>query len=252
MTCRRCAAPEGVPIVYGLHGGDLMEASRRHEVAIGGCVVGPQERACLACGYSWPLPPEALVPMVSVALSLAYKAHRYQVRKGDGTPYVDHPIDVAHMLFEAGYDPQVVAAGLLHDAIEDGGFSAGEIADELGAPVASLVESLTKRKDIRDYDRRKLEHRAGVAGAGRRAVAIYAADKLANMRDLRDAYAAEGEALSRRFNASFEEKVAQATRDVRMVKRVDPSNPFLEELMQELSGFRSDRNGERRRLNSIR
>jgi (p)ppGpp synthase/HD superfamily hydrolase len=236
------------PILYGLPGPELIEAAGHGDCVIGGCVVGPQEWTCLVCGYSWPLPPEALIPMVSVALSLAYKAHRDQVRKGNGTPYVDHPIAVAHMLFEAGYDPHVVAASLLHDAIEDGGFSAGEIADELGAPVASLAEFLTERKEIRDYERRKLEHRARVAGAGRRAVAIYAADKLANMRDLRAAYAAEGEAVGRRFNASLEEKLAQATRDVRMVKRVDPSNPFLDELMQELSELRADRTRGHRRL----
>ena len=227
--------------MYGLPGPDLMDAARRGEAAIGGCVVGPQEWACLACEYTWPLPPEALDEPVGSALHVAYRAHYGQTRKGDGSPYVSHPIEVAHMLHEAVCDPQVVAAGLLHDAIEDGGITAGEIADEVGAVVASLVEAMTERKDVRDYERRKLEHRVRVARAGRRVTAIYAADRLANLRALRAAYADQGEAVARHFNASLDEKLAQLHRDVRMLKRVDPTNPFLVDLAGEMAAFRVER-----------
>ena len=145
------------------------------------------------------------------------------------------------MLFERVCDPHAVAAGLLHDAIEDGGLTAGEIADAVGAPVAAVVEALTERKDMRDYDRRKLEHRVRVAGAGRRATAVFAADRLANLRALREAYAEQGEAVARHFNASLDEKLAHLHRDVRMLKRVDPSNPFLDDLTAEAAAFRSER-----------
>ncbi len=177
----------------------------------------------------------------SRALELAYQAHYGQTRKGDGGPYVDHVIEVAHMLHEAGCDPHVVAAGLLHDAVEDSDLTAGEIADEVGAVVATLVEALTERKDMPDYERRKLEHRVRVASSGRRATAIFAADRLANLRALRRAYAEQGEAVGRHFNASLDEKLAHLHRDVRMLKRVDPSNPFLAELAGEMAAFRSER-----------
>lgn len=245
--CSRCEAREAVPIVYGLPGDELMQAADRREVAIGGCIVGPQEWACLSCGYTWPLPPEALDEPVGVALSLAYRAHGDQTRKADGSPYVRHPIEVAHLLFERVCDPHAVAAGLLHDAIEDGGLTAGEIADAVGAPVATVVEALTERKDVRNYDRRKLEHRVRVAGAGRRATAVYAADRLANLRALREAYAVQGEAVARHFNASLDEKLTHLQRDVRMLRRIDPSNPFLDDLTTEAAAFRSDRAARRKR-----
>ena len=235
-----------MPIAYGLPGPDLEGAASRREVALGGCIVGPQEWACLACGYTWPLPPEAFDAPVPEALTLAYRAHDGQVRKVDGSPYVRHPIEVAHLLYERVCDPCVVAAGLLHDAIEDTDLTAGDIADEVGAPVAAVVEALTERKDIRDYDRRKLEHRVRVAGAGRRATAVFAADRLANLRALRAAYAAQGEAVARHFNASLDEKLAHLHRDVKMLKRVDPDNPFLEDLTAEATALRSERTRRRR------
>jgi (p)ppGpp synthase/HD superfamily hydrolase len=218
-----------------------MEAAGLGEIVAGGCIVGPQEWACLACGYTWPLPPEALDEPVGSALALAYRAHRDQVRKSDGTPYVRHPIEVAHLVFERVCDPCAVAAALLHDAIEDTDLTAGDIADEVGSPVAAVIEALTERKDIRDYERRKLEHRVRVAGAGRRATAVFAADRLANLRALRAAYAEQGEAVARHFNASLDEKLSHLHRDVRMLKRVDPGNPFLEDLSMAASAFRSER-----------
>jgi (p)ppGpp synthase/HD superfamily hydrolase len=151
------------------------------------------------------------------------------------------------MLFEAVCDPHAVAAGLLHDAIEDSDLTAGEIADAVGAPIATVVEGLTERKDIPDYDRRKLEHRVRVAGAGRRATAVFAADRLANLRALRRSYAAEGEAVARHFNASLDEKLGHLHRDVRMLKRVDPGNPFLHDLTAEAAAFRSERASRRAR-----
>jgi hypothetical protein len=244
--CSRCEENGAVPIVYGLPGNELLQAANRREVAIGGCVPSPQEWACLSCGYSWPLPPEALEEPVSTALSLAYQAHADQIRKADGSPYVTHPIEVAHMLFERVCDPHAVAAGLLHDAIEDGGLIAGEIADVVGAPIAAVVDALTERKDVRGYDRRKLERRVRVAGAGRRATAVFAADRLANLRSLRHAYAEQREAVARHFNASLDEKMAHLHRDVRMLKRVDPVNPFIDDLEREEAGLMAARTPRRR------
>src|SRR5687767_8691313 len=57
-SCSRCRGSAVAPIVYGLPDAGLMESASRGEVEIGGCVVGPQEWACVGCGYTWPLPPE--------------------------------------------------------------------------------------------------------------------------------------------------------------------------------------------------
>jgi (p)ppGpp synthase/HD superfamily hydrolase len=188
----------------------------------------------------WPLPPEAFDEPVAHALALAYTAHGDRIR-------VKHVIEVGHMLFESVCDPHALAAGLLHDAIADGGLTGGEIADAVGAPVATVVEALTERKDIREYERRKLERRVRVAGAGRRATAVYGADRLATLRSLRTAYAVRGEAAAKRLDGSLDEMVCQLHRDARMLKRVDARNPFLPDLMAEAAAFRSDRAASRSR-----
>jgi hypothetical protein len=204
------------PIVYGLPNGDLMDAAGRGEILLGGCIVGPQEWACLDCGYTWPLPVEALeASIVCNALYLVHRVHRDERR-------VKHAIEVAHLLFEAGYEPHVIAAGLLSGALA-AGFELGEIADEVGAPAAALVEALAENGEIRELDRRRLELRARVGRAGGRVAAIFAADRLVTLRGAR-----EGLDLTVCERRNLE-------RDVRMLARADRPVPFLPELRAELA-----------------
>jgi len=206
-----------VPIAYGLPGGDMLDLAARGEIEIGGCVVGPQLWACRACGYRWPLPPEALAHEV---VSRAFFLLPGEV---DG----DRAIEVAHLLFAAGYEPYVVAAGLLHEALASGGFTAGELADEIGAPAASLLEAVTVRDDIEDSERRRLELRARVARAGDRAAALYTAIRLCELRALLGG--------AERGTARFTTELRNAERDVRMLARCAPPPPFLVELQEEVA-----------------
>jgi hypothetical protein len=231
-----------MPIVYGPPpGAELARAAERGEVAFGGCNIDqPQRWACGECDYRWPLPSEAFEsPLVASALDLAYEAHAGQVRKGDDTPYVDHPIEVAHMLYEEGFDETVVAAGLLHDVVEDSEVTVAQLADRFGADVAALVDVLTDDRSL-PYNERKEQHRRKVRQAGMPAAAIYAADKLANLRAFRAAYRTEGEALSKRFNASIDVMLLRWREDLDMLGQVDPQPPFQRELEDELEGL--DRN----------
>ncbi|HWI66334.1 MAG TPA: HD domain-containing protein, partial [Symbiobacteriaceae bacterium] len=59
--------------------------------------------------------------MIDRAIQFAVLAHGGQKRKGTETPYIVHPVGVAMLLAQAGCRPEVVAAGLLHDTIEDCG-----------------------------------------------------------------------------------------------------------------------------------
>src|SRR4051794_29515376 len=109
--CTRCDGVAIAPIVYGLPDGPMIDAAARGEIALGGCIAGPQEWACLNCGYAWPLPPEAFEnPIIYNALYLVHGAHSDERR-------IKHAVEVAHLLFEGGYEPHVVAAGLLREAI---------------------------------------------------------------------------------------------------------------------------------------
>jgi (p)ppGpp synthase/HD superfamily hydrolase len=86
----------------------------------------------------------AQVDIVNRAIEFAAKAHRHQVRKGTDTPYITHPYAIGLMLTRAGFDPEVVAAGLLHDTVEDTDVTPEDILEEFGERVASIVEGASE------------------------------------------------------------------------------------------------------------
>jgi (p)ppGpp synthase/HD superfamily hydrolase len=180
--------------------------------------------------------------LVRDALTLASRAHAGQVRNGSGgMSYIEHPIAVAELLAEHGFPDEVLAAALLHDVVEDSEISVDEIRERFGEPVASLVEALTDDESIEPYERRKDEHRQRVAAAGPDALAIYAADKLSNVRALRNAYATQGEAVGEEFKTPLDIKIAVWEDDLDLLREAAPGLPFTEELEAQQAGLRAAR-----------
>jgi len=179
--------------------------------------------------------------LVAEAYRLAAEAHDGQRRKDDGTPYITHPIAVAELLHDAGFDDEVIAAALLHDVVEDTEMGPGEIAERFGERVAELVEALSEDGGIEDYEERKREHREQVEESGRDAIAIYIADKLSNLRDMRRIYAEEGEAIASRFKAPLDVRVRLWRDDLEMAKRSAPDLPYLSEFERQLEEFEGER-----------
>jgi (p)ppGpp synthase/HD superfamily hydrolase len=176
------------------------------------------------------------------ALEMAERAHAGQTRSGSGgMAYIHHPVAVAELLAEHGYGEEAVAAALLHDVVEDSETSVDEIAARFGQPVAELVEVLTDDESVEPYERRKDEHRRRVEEAGGDALAIYAADKLSNVRVLRRAYASEGEPAGEEFKAPLDVKEAIWRADLEMLRRRAPDLPFVEDLARELERLRAAR-----------
>lgn len=99
---------------------------------------------------------------------------------------IDHPVAVAELLSEQGFGETVVAAALLHDTVEDTTLTSEQIEEYFGPEVATLVAEVTEDPKIEPYPARKAEARSRVM-RDRKAAAIYAADKLANTRDILDA-----------------------------------------------------------------
>ena len=182
--------------------------------------------------------------LIRGALETARRAHAGQVRNGSGgMPYIDHPVAVAELLDEHGFGEEVLAAALLHDVVEDSEISIEEVRERFGEPVARLVGALTDDEAIEPYERRKEEHRRRVAEAGPNAMAIYAADKLTNVRTLRRAYAADGEAVGGEFKAPLDVKIDVWEADLGLLRDAVPDLPFLDELEAALKGLRADRAG---------
>lgn len=130
---------------------------------------------------------DLVLPETRDALAYAEQRHAGQRRKTDGAPFIEHPLEVGWMLYLAGAPDHVIAAGVLHDTIEKTGASAGELRDRFGPRTASLVAAVSEDPAIRGYARRKAALREQVAGAGREALMVFAADKISKVRELRSA-----------------------------------------------------------------
>ncbi len=180
--------------------------------------------------------------LVRDALAAARDAHAGQIRNGSGgASYIEHPLAVADLLAEHGFAEETLAAALMHDVVEESDTSVGEIGARFGESIGDLVDALTDEEEIEDYERRKEAHRARVEAAGPEALAIYAADKLANIRALRGVYAEEGEAIGEELKAPLDVKVAVWEADVELLRRETPELAFLSELEDQLAGLRADR-----------
>src|SRR5262249_62015155 len=71
------------------------------------------------------------------------EAHRGQ-RRNSGEPYITHSVEVAKILAELQLDSVTVAAGLLHDVVEDTKLTIADVQKEFGRPIAEIVDGLTK------------------------------------------------------------------------------------------------------------
>jgi guanosine-3',5'-bis(diphosphate) 3'-pyrophosphohydrolase len=184
--------------------------------------------------------------LVADAYAKASEAHAGQVRNGSGgMPYIEHPVAVATLIAAQGYSDEVLAAALLHDVVEDSATTVEELRPRFGEPVAQLVAALSDDESIADYRARKDEHRERVFAAGAGAQAIYGADKLANVRTLRGAYAEQGEAVAGEFKVPLDLKLGIWQADLEALRRESPGLPFLADLERELRALAADRAGDR-------
>jgi (p)ppGpp synthase/HD superfamily hydrolase len=179
-------------------------------------------------------------PLVRSALEQARCDHAGQTRNGSGgMPYAEHPMRVATILDEHGYDEGVLAAALLHDVVEDSETTLDELREKFGETVAGLVGAMTDDEEIEDYRERKAEHRERLAAAPVEALAIYGADKLTNSKALRAAYASEGDAVRGEFKVPLELKLEIWELDLALLREKGSELPFLDELEQELNRLRA-------------
>lgn len=142
--------------------------------------------------------PSTDISLIRKAYSVASEAHQGQVRKS-GEPYIIHPLYVAIILADLELDKETIAAGLLHDVVEDTIMTDEEIAQQFGEDVALLVDGVTKLDKLsfhgehadQDRDTEKLERQAEnlrkmflAMAKDIRVILIKLADRLHNMRTL--------------------------------------------------------------------
>ena len=144
--------------------------------------------------------------LIVKAFKLAYEAHNGQLR-ASGEPYIIHPIAVADLLKEIGASSSVIAAGLLHDVVEDTGIALSEIEVNFGLEVKVLVEGVTKLGGIHFNNRTEAQaenlRKMFLAMASDiRVVLVKLADRLHNMRTIQW------------LNQERKERIARETREI--------------------------------------
>src|SRR6185312_17434043 len=124
---------------------------------------------------------------------------------------------VAATLATRGYGEETLAAALLHDVVEDSDTTVADLRAEFGDQIAECVAALSDDESIDSYRDRKDEHRGRVADVDGDALAIYAADKLANMTTLHAAIAAEGMRVADEYNVPIGLKLEVWAADAAML-----------------------------------
>jgi guanosine-3',5'-bis(diphosphate) 3'-pyrophosphohydrolase len=156
------------------------------------------------------------------ALRFAAHKHRDQRRKGiDAVPYINHPIEVAELLLQVGKidDPQILAAAILHDTLEDTETSPTELEQAFGVQIRAYVEEVSDDCSLPKATRKALQiEHATQLSAGAKAIKL--ADKIANVQDITATPPA---------NWPLQRRLEYVDWAAQVVTAVGPINPDLEQ-----------------------
>ena len=119
------------------------------------------------------------------AKQFAIEAHKGQVRKNEpDKPMITHPLSVGNLLEDFGYDDNVIAAGYLHDVVEDTKYTIEDIEKEFGSDVASLVMGASEPDKSLSWEERKKHTIEETKKLPLRNKLVICADKINNLEDL--------------------------------------------------------------------
>jgi (p)ppGpp synthase/HD superfamily hydrolase len=166
------------------------------------------------------------LPRTRAALSYAEERHAGQRRKADGAPFIEHPLEVAWLLYRAGAPDDVIAAGVLHDTVEKTGADIADLRARFGTRTAALVAAVSEDSDIPTYAKRKAALRDQVAAAGPEALMVFAADKVSKVREL------SLEPSSRKLS---QRRLTHYRRCLELLERLLSDSPLVAELRVALS-----------------
>ena len=172
--------------------------------------------------------------LVKRALDRAAVWHRDQLRKypGVAVPYVSHLAGVTIVLARHGFDDEVIAAGALHDAVEDTNVTLAEIESAFGTRVAELVAAVSELDKRLSWEERKADYLARFPGKPWAAQAITLADKIDNLQSILVCAREHGDpwAQFKRGRAQQLERFAE----LRAAALRLPAHPLIDEFVEVL------------------
>ncbi len=140
------------------------------------------------------------------AEQLARLAHQGQLRK-DGMPYITHPKRVVDLLKKHNFGEEIIAAGWLHDVVEDTDVTSSQIRQQFGVEISSLVDAVSENPDITDQEKKKKDRVIRVANGPEGARAIAVADTIDNLTDLERFYEKSGHGLWKHWPITPKQKL---------------------------------------------
>jgi (p)ppGpp synthase/HD superfamily hydrolase len=171
------------------------------------------------------------------------RCHAGRRRESDGAPFIVHSLEVARLLRDAGCSETVVAAGLLHDVVQDADVSVGELTARFGAAVADLVHAVNDHGCFESYRPRQQVLREQVRSAGGDAALLFAAEEISNVGEL----AAQARRDRNRFCETASEyrarnhlehyqqmRVEHCRESLGMLRSVVPGHALVDRLAREL------------------
>jgi hypothetical protein len=182
-------------------------------------------------------------PLTRSALAFATRCHADQRRTSDGAPFIAHPLEVAGLLHDAGCSEVLIAAALLHDVVEDARVSVTELTARFGADVAQLVEAVTADAFSPSYRHRKKVLREQVRAAGRAAALLFAAERIAKVREFPDQLrqdrnrfdtAAPGSRARSRLERYHDMRLEHDEQSLLLLEELAPGHPLVTRLADEL------------------
>lgn len=123
--------------------------------------------------------------LIDKALQISSMAHEGQYRKNTKIPYIAHPVAVGMILQKAGYREEMVAAGILHDTVEDTDLTLDDLEREFGQEIAVLVAGCSEPDKSLTWEERKQHTVDFLKNAPEEIRVVACADKLHNVRSIR-------------------------------------------------------------------
>jgi len=141
-----------------------------------------------------------LKTMIELAVEVATVAHDGQFRKGTDIPYITHPMAVGLLLSGAGCSAELVAAGILHDTVEDTPVEIDYIQNHFGKHVADIVKGCSEPDKQASWRKRKTHTIDYLKTAPLEVRIVSCADKLNNVQAIACDYKQIGDEVWKRFN----------------------------------------------------
>ncbi len=158
------------------------------------------------------------ITLIEKATRIMLEAHAGQKRKTDDSPYVVHPIMTAIKLAKHKFPDEVIAAGLLHDVLEDTKYPAAKIKKELGDKVLKIVQTVSEDKSLPSWEERKLKYIARVKAGNSAAKAVSIADKIHNLESILAGHRTMGAKIWNKFTRGKNKKIWLESQMLKMFK----------------------------------